>query len=1337
MSTPVRVLPAVVLIFVAAVLAVRIGFHDRPPGIAEDAPAHVDPPAGADPDWVRLVSADLAGREYQASVADGGLQAPNRAHNFRARFGAAGLAIEPRALGHGAGWRFGWETAAVGRAGSMVAVAPADVHAAGSRVIYERDGFREWYENSPAGVEQGFTLDRRPPGTGPVRIAGRLGGELRAELVDGAVEVFDQHGVRVLHYGELAVTDAGGRALPSWLALAGDALAIEIDDRAATYPVTVDPLFTSPSWMAEPNQTDAKFGFAVATAGDVNRDGYSDVLIGAPQFDNGQSDEGRAFLYYGSAAGLAAAPAWTAENNQALAFFGEALGPAGDVNGDGYADVIIGSHVFDNGQTDEGRAYVYHGSSSGLGTAPAWTAEGNQVGAVFGQAVGTAGDVNGDGFSDVVVGAENYDNGQTDEGRAFVYRGSATGLVTTPTWTRESDQAGAGFGVTVATAGDVNADGFADLIVGAWGYDNGEENEGRVFVYHGSASGLGALAWTAESNQLVGQMYKCATAGDVNGDGYADVIVSAPLYTNGQSLEGRAWVFYGSLSGLAAQPAWGVESNQTFANLGEVATAGDVNGDGYADVMVGARWYSNGHEYEGRAYVFCGSKIGLAGTPAWITEGNATQVLFGSVGTAGDVNGDGFSDVIVGASEFSNGQTNEGRAYVYYGGAEDLSTTPVAFIPGGQAGAGWGWTVGTAGDVNGDGYSDILMSALNFDNGQVDEGKVWAYYGTPNGPALAPAWSYEFDQPSAGISTAACAGDVNGDGYSDVIIGSATYDEMGVTDAGRVVLFLGSLSGLSSGASFVTALDQAGAYYGFSAASAGDVNADGYGDYIIGAPFWDNGQTDEGRASLFLGNAGGLAVSDWNLESNQEGAALGLSVGTAGDVNGDGFSDVLVSIPAYDHPESNEGVVWVFHGTSGGLALNPARVLEVNQADASLGTRVATAGDVNGDGYSDVIVAASGYTSGHQSEGAALVWHGGPGGLGVEPDWRVESDQYLGQLNRVATAGDVNGDGYSDVLVGIPFYDDPENNEGVVWLYYGSPFGLQSSSWFGQGDQPGAVFGLAIGTAGDVNGDGFADVIVGAPDYDFASTNEGMVWVFLGNKGDGVDRAPLQIRAGSMTPIDLLGKSDAQTSFRVRGFCRTPAGRGKVRLQIEAKPLGTPFNSTGLVSTAFTITGVPGIDGSMVGLTGTASGLTAGTAYHWRARIATDSPFFPRSPWFWLPGNGATENDIRTGGPPVGVADESPAPPADLVLSAGAPNPFRTETRFQYQVPAAGRVRLGIYDVQGRCVRELADEPQVAGRHAAAWDGKTSAGAELPSGIYFVRLELAGQVTAQKIVLQR
>src|SRR4030095_2737229 len=137
---------------------------------------------------------------------------------------------------------------------------------------------------------------------------------------------------------------------------------------------------------------------------------------------------------------------WTAESDQAVAQFGISVGTAGDVNGDGYADVIVGAYNFHGPESNEGRAYVFHGSSTGLSSAAVWTAGGDQVGAQFGSTVGTAGDVNDDGYADVVVGAVTYDGGETDEGRGYVYYGSPPGLPT----------AGAG----AAPRGEPPSDGF-------------------------------------------------------------------------------------------------------------------------------------------------------------------------------------------------------------------------------------------------------------------------------------------------------------------------------------------------------------------------------------------------------------------------------------------------------------------------------------------------------------------------------------------------------------------------------------------------------------------------------------------------------------------------------------------------------------------------------------------------------------------------------------------------------------------------------------------------------------------------------------------------------------
>jgi hypothetical protein len=266
--------------------------QDRDRGLASGLPSPegiaLDPsvqPSGYDEGWWRTVTARIASEEYLPSIGSQGLQAPNRAHHLRTHFRDHGIEIEPRedAANTGAAWRFLWETTRIGRPGALAAVGSAAPEPNGSRVTYRRPELDEWYVNSRDGLEQGFTVHAAPPGEGPLCLVGRLGGSLRAELrpAKDAVDLLDEHGARVLRYAELHVWDARGDEIPSRLRLDGTELAILVEDRGADYPLVVDPLMTSPAWTAESNQEQAALGGSVATAGDVNGDGYSDVVVGA------------------------------------------------------------------------------------------------------------------------------------------------------------------------------------------------------------------------------------------------------------------------------------------------------------------------------------------------------------------------------------------------------------------------------------------------------------------------------------------------------------------------------------------------------------------------------------------------------------------------------------------------------------------------------------------------------------------------------------------------------------------------------------------------------------------------------------------------------------------------------------------------------------------------------------------------------------------------------------------------------------------------------------------------------------------------------------------------
>ena len=214
------------------------------------------------------------------------------------------------------------------------------------------------------------------------------------------------------------------------------------------------------------------------------------------------------------------------------------VAPAGDVDGDGYLDVIVGYFLDDTGGHDAGRVVVYRGTSDGIETsAPMWTLLGDQANARLGYSVSAAGDVDDDGYADILIGQDRYDTTQSDAGRVLLFLGSSMGPGASPASIFEGASASANLGASVATAGDVNGDGHADVIVGSPGWSS---SQGRADVYLGSASGLAAApVWTGTLPGFTATYGRSvATAGDVDGDGFDEVIVGAPFYSNGQSSEG-------------------------------------------------------------------------------------------------------------------------------------------------------------------------------------------------------------------------------------------------------------------------------------------------------------------------------------------------------------------------------------------------------------------------------------------------------------------------------------------------------------------------------------------------------------------------------------------------------------------------------------------------------------------------------------------------------------------------------------------------------------------------------------------------------------------------------
>ncbi|MBZ0268671.1 integrin alpha, partial [bacterium] len=560
----------------------------------------------------------------------------------------------------------------------------------------------------------------------------------------------------------------------------------------------VDPV---PLWTGHGNQANANLGYSVAAAGDVNGDGFTDLIIGARGYDSGQADEGRAYLYLGSASGPEPVAVWSAESDQLLAFLGSSVASAGDVDGDGYADVLVGAPSYDGAALNGGRVYLYRGAPAGPAAAPDQIIDGTQASATFGCCVARAGDVNGDGYDDVIIGARGWDGAEMNAGRAVVHHGGPAGLDSLPSWTLDGTQDNEALGWSVAGAGDVNGDGYADVIVGAFFHDGALDDEGAAWIYPGSATGVESTPiWFARGGQAGATFgWSVAGAGDVNGDGYADVVVGARYFDGALSNEGRAFVFLGAASGMDSTAARTADGGQANAYFGwSVASAGDVNGDGFADVVVGAYQADVQWLDDGEARIYLGGPAGTAAEPAWTASSLQQGAAFGwSVAGAGDVDGDGFGDVVVGAHFHDDGQDNEGAAMLFRGGAEAPSAASWWKGSGGPAAVSYGFAVGFVGDVNGDGYTDVLVADPLADVVSAGEGRADVFFGAALGPDTSPAWSTGGSQAGESWGRAACgAGDVDGDGYDDVLVG-APYRTQAFAQEGRAALFPGSTAGLA------------------------------------------------------------------------------------------------------------------------------------------------------------------------------------------------------------------------------------------------------------------------------------------------------------------------------------------------------------------------------------------------------------------------------------------------------------------------------------------------------------------------------------------------------------
>ncbi|WP_392535403.1 hypothetical protein [Nostoc sp. C117] len=393
---------------------------------------------------------------------------------------------------------------------------------------------------------------------------------------------------------------------------------------------------------------------------------------------------------------------------------GSSVNNAGDVNGDGFDDLIIGAPGADPNGQSSGQSYVVFGSSTGFSSSfDLSTLNGTNGFAINGIAADDssgfssgAGDVNGDGFDDLIIGASSADPNGSQSGQSYVVFGKSIGFSSSLNLSSLNGTNGFAIngiaggdlsGLSVSSAGDINNDGFDDVIIGAIGAN---DFSGQSYVVFGKSTGFSPSLNLSTLNGTNGFVINgiqlgdlsggsVSDAGDINGDGIDDLIIGATNAPDGSS--GQSYVVFGKTTGFSASlnlstlngangfAIDGIEAGDFSGS--PVSSAGDVNGDGIDDLIIGAINFQTNNggtvSASGQSYVVFGKSTGfsaslnlsdLNGTNGFTINGiEADDLTNFSVSGAGDVNGDGFDDLIIGVPSADPNGISSGQSYVMFG----------------------------------------------------------------------------------------------------------------------------------------------------------------------------------------------------------------------------------------------------------------------------------------------------------------------------------------------------------------------------------------------------------------------------------------------------------------------------------------------------------------------------------------------------------------------------------------------------------------------------------------------------------------------------------------------